>query len=122
MAKKPLIVIGHRMGKGQLIAKGIEKAGGEAFVIEGMLADMKLGDTMQEMNADLGLSFCGSGGAGAISAATKYGYKYKQYQRTVAAGVQCVREGCKVIGFPFMDSEELGYEITKAWLSLYDGE
>lgn len=119
MANKPLVVIGHRMGKGHLIAKGVEKAGGSAFVIEGMLADMKLGDIMHEMNADIGLSFCGSGGAGAITAATKYGYKYKQYQRTVMAGVQCVKEGCQVIGFPLMDSEELGYEIAKAWLKLH---
>lgn len=117
--RKPLIVIGHRMGKGQKIKEGVEKAGGTAIVIEGMLADMKLGDTMNEVNADLGLSFCGSGGAGAITAATKYGYKYKQYQRTVGEGVQCVKEGCKVIGFPFMDSEELGYEITKAWLEMH---
>ena len=43
---KPLVVIGHRMGKGQRIAKGIEEEGGEAVVIEGMLADMKLGDKM----------------------------------------------------------------------------
>ena len=55
---KPLVVIGHRMGKGQRIAKGIEEEGGEAVVIEGMLADMKLGDKMHELNADLGLSFC----------------------------------------------------------------
>ena len=29
---KPLVVIGHRMGKGQRIAKGIEEEGGEAVV------------------------------------------------------------------------------------------
>ena len=58
---KPLVVIGHRMGKGERIAKGVEAAGGEAYVIPGMLADMKLGDVMNEKNADIGLSFCGSG-------------------------------------------------------------
>lgn len=112
---KPMVVIGHRMGKGQRIAKGIEEAGGTAYVIPGMLADMKLGDVMQEKEADLGLSFCGSGGAGAISAANKYGYKYKQYQKTPVAFAQCIKDGCKVIGGPFMDSEELGRAVVKAW-------
>ena len=55
---RPLVVIGHRMGKGQKIAAGVEKAGGTAIVIPGVLADMKLGDVMNENNADLGLSFC----------------------------------------------------------------
>lgn len=110
------------MGKGQNIKKGIEAAGGTPILIEGMLADMKLGDTMNEHQADLGLSFCGSGGAGAISAATKYGYKYKQYQRTVKEGVNCVKDGFQAIGFPFMDSEELGYEITKAWKEMHANE
>lgn len=67
------IVIGDRMGKGQNIAKGIEAAGGEALVIPGMAADMRLGDVMKKEGADMGLSFCGSGGAGALTAATKYG-------------------------------------------------
>lgn len=120
MSKKPLVVIGHRMGKGALIAKGVEKAGGEAYVIPGMLADMKLGDVMNEMKADVGLSFCGSGGAGAITAANKYGYKYKQYQRTVQAGALAIKEGCQVVGFPFMDSEELGYQITKTWKETHE--
>ena len=120
MSNKPVIVIGHRMGDGKRTAKGIEAAGGTAILIPGMLADMKLGDVMHENNADLGLSFCGSGGAGAVTAATKYGYKYKQYQRTPAAGAQCVKEGCQVIGFPFMDSEELGETIVKAWKDTYE--
>lgn len=119
MSRKPIVVIGHRMGQGQKIAQGVEVAGGTAIVIPGMLADMKLGDVMYENNADLGLSFCGSGGAGAITASTKYGYKYKQYQRTIDAGIQCVKEGCKVIGFPFMDSEELGRALVKAWYEMY---
>ena len=121
MSNKPLVVIGHRMGKGQKIASGVEKAGGTAYVSEGMLADMKLGDKMQELHADLGLSFCGSGGAGAITAATKYGYKYKQYQRTPAAFAQAIKEGCTVVGGPFMDSEELGEAVVKAWKEKYEG-
>lgn len=112
---RPLVVIGHRMGKGQRIAAGVEAAGGEAYVIEGMLADMKLGDVMNEKNADIGLSFCGSGGAGALTAANKYGYKFKQYQRTPDAFATCIKEGCKVVGGPFMDSEELGEAVVKAW-------
>jgi uncharacterized protein (TIGR03577 family) len=112
---RPLVIIGHRMGKGQLIAKGIEEEGGEAIVIPGMLADMKVGDMMHEKNADLGLTFCGSGGAGAITAANKYGYKYKQYQRTPAGFATAIKEGCTVIGGPFMDNEELGRAVVKAW-------
>ncbi len=112
---RPLIVIGHRMGKGQRIAAGVVEAGGEAYVIEGMLADMKLGDKMNELNADLGLSFCGSGGAGALTANKKYGYKFKQYQKSPAAFATAIKEGCKVIGGPFMDDEELGRACVKAW-------
>lgn len=121
MNGKPLVVIGHRMGNGQRIAKGVEAEGGKAYVIEGMLADMKLGDVMHEMNADIGLSFCGSGGAGAITAANKYGYKYKQYQRSPDAFAQCIKEGCTVIGGPFMDNEELGRAVVKAWREKYEG-
>ena len=117
---KPLVVIGHRMGKGQRIAKGIEEAGGEAVVIEGVLADMKLGDKMHELNADLGLSFCGSGGAGAITAHNKYGYKYKQYQKSPDAFALAIKEGCKVVGGPFMDDEKLGTAVVKAWKEMYE--
>ena len=45
--KEVLVVIGHRMGKGQAVARGVEKAGGKAIVIPGMAADMKLGDVMK---------------------------------------------------------------------------
>jgi len=120
--KKPVIVIGHRMGQGKKIAAGVEEAGGTAIVIEGMGADMKLGDVMQENNADLGLSFCGSGGAGAITAATKYNYKAKHHLRTIEAGTTALKEGNEVLGFGFMDSEELGEKITKTWLSMHEGE
>ena len=61
------VVIGDRLGKGQKVAAGIEKAGGRAVVVPGVAADMKLGDVMKAENADFGISFCGSGGAGAIT-------------------------------------------------------
>lgn len=117
--KKPLIVIGHRLGKGNNVAKGIVKAGGEAIVIEGVAADMRLGDVMKEKNADLGISFCGSGGAGAITAHNKYGYKAKHNLRTVEAGVQAIKEGYEVIGFGFMDTEELGEKLTLKYLEMH---
>jgi len=120
MTGKPLVVIGHRMGQGHKIAKGVEAAGGTAIVIEGMLADMKLGDVMHENHADIGLSFCGSGGAGAITASTKYGYKYKQYQKSPAAFAECIKSGCQVVGGPFMDTEELGAAVVKAWKEKYE--
>ena len=41
----------------------MEQAGGRAVVVPGMGADMRLGDVMQQEKADLGISFCGSGGA-----------------------------------------------------------
>ena len=93
MAKKVLIVIGERMGKGNHVADGIRKAGGEAYVIPGMAADMKLGDVMHEKNADLGLSFCGSGGAGALMASNKYGYKCRHSMRSVDEGVTAIKDG-----------------------------
>ena len=62
------VVIADRMGKGQNVAKGVEAAGARAVVVPGMGADMRLGDVMQQENADMGISFCGSGGAGALTA------------------------------------------------------
>ena len=115
MAKKVLIVIGERMGKGGHVADGIRKAGGEAHVIPGMAADMKLGDVMHEMNADLGISFCGSGGAGALMASNKYGYKCRHSMRSVDEGVTAVRDGIKVLGFGFIDIEELGKRIVETY-------
>lgn len=117
--KKPLFVIGHRLGKGQNVAKGIIDAGGEVIVIEGMASDMKVGDVMHENNADIGISFCGSGGAGAITASNKYGYKAQHHLRTVDAGVTALKEGMQVLGFGFMDTEELGRRLTEEWLKLY---
>lgn len=100
--KEVLVVIGHRMGKGQAVARGVEKAGGKAIVIPGMAADMKLGDVMKENNADLGISFCGSGGAGALTAQNKYGYKAKYSLRSVEAACTAVKEGCQAVGLGFM--------------------
>ena len=119
MAKKVLIVIGDRMGKGGHVADGIRKAGGEAHVIPGMAADMKLGDVMHEMNADLGISFCGSGGAGALMASNKYGYKCRHSMRSVDEGVTAVRDGIKVLGFGFMDIEELGKRIVETYYEVH---
>ena len=94
--KKPLIVIGHRMGKGQKVAEGIMNVGCDAIVIEGMVADMKIGQYMHDNKADLGISFCGSGGAGAITAENQFGYKSTHHLRTVDAGVSAVRDGYQV--------------------------
>lgn len=102
------VVIGDRLGKGQKVAAGVEKAGGRAVVVPGVAADMKLGDMMKAENATFGISFCGSGGAGAITAQTKYGYKAKYGMRSVEEGVTAINEGCNVLGFGFMDKEELG--------------
>lgn len=54
-----IVVIGDRLGKGQKVAAGIEKAGGKAIVVPGVAADMKLGDVMKAENASFGISFCG---------------------------------------------------------------
>ena len=118
MSKKVLIVIGDRLGKGQKVAAGIQQAGGEAIVVPGMAADMKLGDVMKQNNADLGISFCGSGGAGALMASNKYGYKCRYGMLSVDEGVTAVKEGVKVLGFGFMDTEELGRRITETYYAI----
>ncbi|CAI1845769.1 glycine-rich SFCGS family protein [Serratia proteamaculans] len=110
------VVIGDRLGKGQKVGQGIEKAGGKAIVIPGVAADMKLGDVMKAEGAQLGISFCGSGGAGAITAQTKYGYKAKYGMRSIDEGVTAINEGCTVLGFGFMDKEELGQRLVEAYV------
>ncbi len=115
---KVKIVIGDRLGKGQNIAKGIEAAGGTAIVIPGVGADMKVGDVMISESADLGLSFCGSGGAGALTAKTKYGFPVEYGLRSVDAGITALRNGKKVIGFGFMDTEELGRRMVEEYIKL----
>lgn len=113
---RPIVVIGDRMGKGQHVADGVVKAGGEAYTIPGMAADMKLGDVMKEKNADLGISFCGSGGAGALNAQNKHGYKCRYGMRSIEEGEKAVADDIVALGFGFMDKEELGERIVKAWL------
>ena len=114
-----LVVIGDRLGKGQKVAAGVETAGGKAIVVPGMAADMKLGDVMKAEGASLGISFCGSGGAGAITAQNKYGYKAKYGMRSVDEGVTAINEGCLVLGFGFMDKEELGERLVEAFNKKY---
>lgn len=109
------VVIADRLGKGQNVGRGVELAGGEAIVVPGIGADMKLGDEMDKVDADLGISFCGSGGAGAITAQTKYGYEAKHGMRSIEEGVTAIREGYKVLGFGFMDVEELGKRIVEEY-------
>jgi len=112
------VVIGDRLGKGQKVAKGVEQAGGIPILIPGVGADMKLGDIMNKENADFGISFCGSGGAGAITAKTKYGYAVEFGLRSVDAGVTAIRAGKKVVGFGFMDTEELGRRLTEEYIKV----
>lgn len=114
-----IIAIGDRLGKGQKVGAGAEKAGAKAIVIAGVAADMKLGDVMKAENAHLGISFCGSGGAGAITAQTKYGYKAKYGMRSVEEGVAAIQAGYTVLGFGFMDKEELGQRLVEAYLAKY---
>lgn len=119
MSGKVKVIIGDRLGKGQNVAKGVEKAGGIAIVIPGIGADMKLGDVMHAEQADFGISFCGSGGAGAVIANTKYKYPIEFGLRSVDAGVTAIRNGKKVVGFGFMDIEELGYRMTEVYMQTY---
>ncbi|MGK0605883.1 SFCGS family glycine-rich protein [Enterococcus gilvus] len=111
------VVIADRMGKGQNVAKGVEAAGGRAVVVPGMGADMRLGDVMQQEKADMGISFCGSGsgGAGALTAATKYGYPERHGMRSVEEGITAINDGKTVLGFGFMDQEELGKRLVEAF-------
>lgn len=119
---KVVIVIGDRMGKGLHVAAGIEEAGGIAIHIPGLAADLKLGDIMTEENADLGLSFCGSGGAGALMAENKYGFKSTHHLRSIEAGITALKKGSKVLGFGFIDNKELGRRITEELIILKSKE
>jgi uncharacterized protein (TIGR03577 family) len=116
---KVVVVIGHRMGQGHNVAKGVEKAGGIAIVIPGMAADMRLGQVMQENDADFGISFCGSGGAGALAAGNAYGWKIEYGLHSVEAACTALEHGCKVVGLGFMDTEELGYRTTMKYKELH---
>jgi uncharacterized protein (TIGR03577 family) len=118
MSNQIVVVIGDRLGKGQNVAKGVEAAGGKAIVVSGFAADMRLGDEMNAHNADIGISFCGSGGAGAITAQSKYGYKARYGMRSIDEGITAIRDGIKVLGFGFMDVEELGRRITAEYIKV----
>ena len=109
------VVIADRMGKGQNVAKGVEAAGARAVVVPGMGADMRLGDVMQQENADMGISFCGSGGAGALTASTKYGYPERHGMRSIEEGVTAINDGKTVLGFGLMEQEELGKRLVEAF-------
>ena len=122
MKDKVKVVIAHRMGKGQNVAKGVEAVGGEAIVIPGIGADMKLGKVMHDENADLGISFCGGGGGGALAAKNQYGYNATYDLRSVVAGVNAVNSGYVALGFGFMDTEELGKAIVEAYYKKYGSE
>jgi uncharacterized protein (TIGR03577 family) len=115
------IVIGHRLGKGQQVAKGIEAAGVRAILIPGPAGDMRVGDVMEAEGADLGISFCGSGGAGAVTARSKYGYEIEYNMRSADAGVTAVATGKKVLGFGFLDTEELGNRVALALIKKLGG-
>jgi uncharacterized protein (TIGR03577 family) len=121
MSEQVKVVIGDRLGKGQKVAKGVESVGGIAILIPGVAADMKVGDVMQKENAHIGISFCGSGGAGALTAKTKYGYPCEFGLRSIDAGSTALQQGKRVLGFGFMDSEELGRKITEAYIRLKRG-
>lgn len=112
------VVIADRLGKGQKVAQGVEAAGGRAIVVPGIGADMKLGDVMNQENASFGISFCGSGGAGAITANTKYGYPEKHGMRSIEEGVTALKNGSRALGFGFMDVEELGRRLTEEYKKL----
>ena len=112
------VVIGDRLGKGQAVARGVEAAGGVAILIPGMAADLRVGDVMHSEQADLGIAFCGSGGAGALMAANKYGYKVEHHLRSVEAGVTALRNGARVLGFGFLDTEELGRRLVEEYRRL----
>jgi uncharacterized protein (TIGR03577 family) len=118
MSNQVVVVIGDRLGKGQNVAKGVEAAGGKAVVVNGFGADMRLGDEMNAHNATIGISFCGSGGAGAITAQSKYGYKARYGMRSIDEGITAIRDGVKVLGFGFMDVEELGKRITEEYIKV----
>lgn len=115
MGKEIIVVIGDRLGKGRKVAAGVESAGGKAVLIPGMGGDLKVGDVMKEHNADFGISFCGSGGAGALMAANKYGFRAIHHMRSIEAGVKAIKDGYQVLGFGFMDREELGKRLVEEY-------
>lgn len=110
------VVIAHRMGQGKNVAKGVENVGGIAILIPGMAADMKAGMFAKEHKPDFVISFCGSGGAGALSAQNEAGYKAKYGMRSIEEGITAIHEGYNALGFGFMDTEELGRRLTEEFI------
>ena len=86
------------------------------MVILGVAADMKLGDVMKAENAQLGISFAVAVAPAPLPRKTKYGYKAKYGMRSVEEGVTAINEGCNVLGFGFMDKEELGQKLVEAYV------
>ncbi|MBM7599025.1 uncharacterized protein (TIGR03577 family) [Virgibacillus halotolerans] len=109
------VVIADRLGKGQNVARGAEEAGANVILVPGVGADIKLGDVMKEHDAAFGISFCGSGGAGAIAAQTKHQYPAKYGMRSIQEGITAIENGKKALGFGFMDSAELGKALVEAY-------
>ncbi|QUJ00905.1 hypothetical protein KCP73_09265 [Salmonella enterica subsp. enterica] len=70
-------------------------------------------------NATFGISFCGSG-ARALSLRKQACWLQRQIwnARSVDEGV-AINEGCNVLGFGFMDKEELGERLVQAWQKKY---
>ena len=54
-------------------------------------------------------------------AQTKHGYKAKHHLRSVDAGVTAIKEGYTVLGFGFLDIEELGRRIVETYKEKYSG-
>ena len=62
-----------------------------------MGADMRLGDVMQQENADMGNFFLRGGGAGALTAANKYRYPERHGMRSIEEGVTAIKDGKTVL-------------------------
>lgn len=52
-------------------------------------------------------------------ASNKYGYTCRYGMRSVDEGVTAVKEGIQVLGFGFMDVEELGRRITETYYAVH---
>ena len=48
-------------------------------------------------------------------AQTKHGYKATHHLRSVEAGVTAIKEGYQVVGFGFLDTEELGKRLVEEY-------
>ena len=57
-----------------------------------------------------------------MTAKAKYGHSIEFGMRTAEAGVTAVRQGKRVLGFGFIDTEELGFKIAQALLRELNSE